>query len=122
MTTKKEAKELIKALDIEADKNVLKRNNEWYSIRSLLGHDAMLYFILGGRETGKSYAVTEFYVRQFIKKGRPFTWLRLTEASQRKLLNNNAEKLIDPDLKRKYNLNIKTKGDGVYICDEEGKP
>lgn len=32
----------------------------------------MFYMLLGGREAGKSYAVTDFYVGQFKKYGRPF--------------------------------------------------
>lgn len=100
-------------------------NREFYSLRSLLGNDwAIFYFLLGGREAGKSYAVTEFYVRQWRKYHRPFYWLRLTEASQRKLLNNNAEKLVDPDLRRKFNLDITTNGDAVYEVisrNEDGK-
>lgn len=88
---------------------------EWYSLRSLLGYSwALFYFLLGGREAGKSYAVTEFFCRQWRKYGRPFFWLRLTEASQRKLLNNNAEKLVDPDLRRRFNLDLQTNGDAVY--------
>ena len=108
-------------------KRVKKRellNREFYLLRSILGYQwAMFYFLLGGREAGKSYSVTDFYVRQWKKKGRPFYWLRLTEASQRKLLNNNAEKLIDPDLRRKYNLDLITRGDAVYEVrrDSDGK-
>lgn len=94
---------------------VKQRNDEWYTLRSLLGYDwALFYFLLGGREVGKSYAVTNFYVGQWRKYGRPFYWLRLTDASAKKLLANSAEKLIDPDLKRKYDLDITTKGDNVY--------
>ena len=90
-------------------------SREFYLLRSILGYQwAMFLFLLGGREAGKSYSVTEFYVNQWKKKGRPFYWLRLTEASQRKLLNNNAEKLIDPDIRRKYNLDLVTRGDAVY--------
>lgn len=90
-------------------------NREWYSLRSILGNDwAMFYFLLGGREAGKSYAVTELFVRQWRKYNRPFYWLKLTETSTSKLLTNNAEKLVDPDLRRKYNLDIVTKGDGIY--------
>ena len=74
----------------------------------------MFYCLLGGREAGKSYATTEYFVGQWRKYKRPFYWLRLTESSAKKLLCNNAEKLIDPDLRRKFNLNLKTKGDGVY--------
>ena len=100
-------------------------NREWYSLRSILGYDwAIFYFLLGGREAGKSYATTDFFVRQFKKYGRPFYWLRLSEASSKKLLQNNAEKLVDPDLRRKYNLDLVTNGDNVYNVtkrDEDGK-
>ena len=104
--------------ELSVRKRVKKRemlNREWYSLRSMLSYGwAIFYFLLGGREAGKSYAVTDFYCRQWKKYGRPFYWLRLTESSQKKLLNNNAMKLIDPDLRRKYNLEIETNGDCVY--------
>lgn len=90
-------------------------NREWYLLRSILGYSwAIFLFLLGGREAGKSYAVTDFYVKQWKKKHRPFYWLRLTDKSQKKLLTNNAEKLIDPDIRRKYNLDLMTKGDTVF--------
>lgn len=95
----------------------------FYKLRSILGYDYMIYyFLLGGRMAGKSYAVTDFYIHQFMKYGRPFYWLRLTEAGTRKLLLNNAEKLVDPDLRRRYNLNLKTRGENVYniTVDENG--
>lgn len=97
-------------------------NREWYSLRSILGyHWAIFLFLLGGREAGKSYATTDFFCRQWRKYGRPFYWLRLTDTSQKKLLQNNAEKLIDPDIKRKYNLDIVTNGDGVYEVTKRDK-
>lgn len=98
--------------------------SEWYSLRSLLGNDwAIFYFMLGGREAGKSYATTNFFVGQFKKYGRPFYWLRLTDQSAGKLLNNNAEKLVDPDIRRRYGLDLVTKGSNVYHVtrDDEGK-
>lgn len=105
-----------------------KKAAEWYSIRSLLGYSwALFLFMIGGREAGKSYATTEFFVGQWHKYGRPFYWLRLTDKSQEKLLKNNAQKLIDPDLRRKYNLDLYVLGDGVYevlkrekVYDENG--
>ncbi len=88
---------------------------EWYSIRSLLGNSwALFYFMIGGREAGKSYAAVDFFVRQWRKFKRPFFWLRLTDKSQEKLLKNNAEKLVDADIRRKYALDLTTLGDGVY--------
>lgn len=100
-------------------------SREWYSLRSILGYAwAIFYFLLGGREAGKSYATTSFFVGQWKKYGRPFYWLRLTENSAKKLLMNNAEKLIDPDIRRKYNLDLITNGSNVYEVtkrDDNGK-
>ena len=96
-------------------KEQLKQKEEWYRIRSLLGYSwALFLFLIGGREAGKSYATTDFFCRQWRRYKRPFYWLRLTDKSQEKLLKNNAEKLIDPDLRRKYNLDLTVIGDGVY--------
>ena len=101
------------------------REAEFYSLRSLLGYYwALFLLLLGGREIGKSYAVTDFFCRQWRKYKRPFYWMRLTDASQRNLLINNAEKLIDPDLRRKYDLDLFVHGDGVYEVlerDSDGK-
>lgn len=97
-------------------------NREWYSLRSLMGYSwAIFYMLLGGREAGKSYAVTDFYCRQWKTYGRPFYWLRLTETSRDNLLKNNAEKLVDPDLRRKYNLDLVTRGDAVYEVTKRDK-
>ena len=106
-------------------KEQAKKDAEWYSLRSLLGYQwALFLMMLGGREAGKSYATTDFFCRQWRKYKRPFYWLRLTDTSQTKLLKNNAEKLIDPDLRRKYDLDLFVKGDGVYEVlarDSQGK-
>lgn len=97
----------------------IKQSREWVTIRGLLGYTwAWFYALLGGREAGKSYSVTEFFVRQWKFYGIPFTWLRLNEASTKKLLNNNAEKLVDADIYRKYHLNLKVKGTDVYDGDK----
>ncbi len=71
--------------------------------------------------------MTNFFVHQYKTKGIPFTWLRLTEKAAGKLLQNNAEKLVDPDLRRKYNLDLVTSGNNVYeitkrtVKDKDGK-
>lgn len=104
-------------------KKELFNNAEWYKLRSLLGNDwSLLFFLVGGREAGKSYAVVEFYIAQYKLKGRPFYWMRLTDKSQEKLLANNAQKLIDPDIRRRWNLDIIRKGDAVYEVIKRSKP
>lgn len=122
--TKAEAKKIV-AEPLRRKKKQEMLNREWYSLRSILGNKwAIFYMLLGGREAGKSYAVTDFYVRQYKKYKRPFYWLRLSDASSKKLLQNNAEKLVDPDLRRKYNLDLVTNGTNVYNVirrDNKGK-
>lgn len=110
-----------KSLKLLKDKAIM-LNREWYSLQSILGVTwAIFYFLIGGREAGKSYAVTECYIRQWRHFERPFYWLRLSESSQKILLKNNAEKLVDPDLRRKYNLDLVTLGDGVYEVIQRDK-
>lgn len=93
--------------------------NEWYNIRSILGYSwAIFYLLLGAREAGKSYAVLDFCLHEYFDKGKEFTWLRLTEASTKKMLNNNAMQFIDIGLMNKYGINSKdltVKGTSVFF-------
>ena len=109
---------------VAAHRRAAQLKSEWYNLRPILGNAnwAIFYLLLGGREVGKSYSVTNFFVDQYKHKGIPFTWLRLTEAASRKLLQNNAEKLIDPDLRRKYNLDLVTSGNNVYEVTKRSEP
>ena len=100
-------------LDAIADK-------EWYTCRSIFGNTwAFFYILLGGREAGKSYNVMKCFLSDWKKKNKPFTWLRLTEASSKKLLTNNAAQFVDPDLSRKFDLELTVKGNQVF---DHGKP
>lgn len=95
-------------------------DKEWYSCRSLFGNTwAFFYILLGAREAGKSYDVMNRFLRDWKKKHKPFTWIRLTEASQKKMLSNKADKLVDPDLRRKYDLELTVKGCQVF---DHGEP
>ena len=100
------------------------KKSEWYNLRPILGHFnyALFACLLGGREVGKSYAVTNFFVDQWKNKGIPFIWLRLTDEQARKLLQNGAEKLVDPDLRRKYKLDLVTSGNNVYEVTKRTAP
>lgn len=98
------------------------KDEGWFGIRSMFGCSwTMFYFLLGGRGVGKSYAVLKFFIEQFLQYGRVFYWLRLTPTSASKLLANNASELIDPDIRRIYNLDITTNGHNVYLVTKRGK-
>lgn len=92
-------------------------NSRFYNINSILGNDwAMFYVIIGGRMTGKSYSLTDFLCKQKKKYGDLVKnyWMRISESSIKAMLENKADKLVDPDLKRKYDLELSTKGMEVF--------
>ena len=108
---KKSTVQLLKEIDMKTKF----KDNEWYSIRSMLGHTwAFFYICIGGREAGKSYAVMNYFVHEWKTKGKPFIWLRLTEASTKKLLANNAAEFVDADIMRKAKLKLTQRAGTVY--------
>ena len=87
------------------------------NLNSMNGNDwAIFRVIIGGRMTGKSYSVTDRMCSLKKKLGKECKcyWLRISETSTKQLLCNKADKLVDPDLKRKYELELTTKGNVVY--------
>ena len=48
------------------NRNKIKKNSQWYNLRPILGHFnyAIFAILLGGRQAGKSYSVTNFFVDQ----------------------------------------------------------
>lgn len=97
-------------------------------LRSLFGCNWAKYFVLlGARMAGKSYAVRKYILNNryrinddgtiTLKKSKKEMiayWLRLTEPAVMGLLKNNAAKLVDPDLVRKYDLHLETYGNDVF--------
>lgn len=104
---------------LKKQKKEMYQKKEWYTIRALLGNRwAFFYILVGGRERGKSYSVMKFFLEEYKKYGKTFTWIRLTEASAKKLTAENGRKFIDPDLVRNFNLKLSSKGTGIY---DDGK-
>ena len=98
------------------------QEREFYVLRSLLGYDwAMFFILLGGRQRGKSYSISDFFTGQYVHYDTPFYWLRLKPKQCEKLLKNNAEQLIDPDLKRKYKLDLTVTSPHVYQVVKRSK-
>lgn len=81
----------------------------------------MFYALLGGREAGKSYSVMHWGVRRKFRKkdNLKFYWFRLTEAAANNLLADGASKLIDPDLKKLYNIKTFKKNHTIYTYNEK---
>lgn len=107
---KKEIKEVIRA----QKRRALAR---YYQLNSILGNTwAMFYVVIGGRKTGKSYSVAEFLCKH--QKDKNY-WMRISETSTNAMLQNKCKGLIDPDLVRKYNMDLTHKGMYVYNKGKE---
>lgn len=87
--------------------------SRYYNLNSILGHQVPFYVVIGGRKTGKSYSAADFLCRH---KEDTNYWMRISDTSTKAMLANNCKGLIDPDLARKYDLNLKVKG-GMYVED-----
>ena len=72
MTQEKSSKDIsinkLKAAAKKIEKqDRIKQNSQWYNLRPILGHFAnyaIFACLIGGREVGKSYSVTNFFVDQ----------------------------------------------------------
>ena len=108
-------KKIKKELKSREERRKLYEKREWYTIRSIMGNSwAFFYILLGARERGKSYSVMEYCLRNWKHHKTPFTWIRLNEASMKKMLSNNAAQMVDPDLYRRFDLELKVKGNQVF--------
>ena len=54
----------------------MKDNNIYYSYDKVLSYNALLNFLIGERGVGKTYGMTKFLIKQFLKSGKQFVYLR----------------------------------------------
>lgn len=95
----------------------LRAQARYYNLNSILGNNwAIFYTIIGGRKTGKSYSVMDFLIRQKqqLKDNCINYWFRISETSTKAMLANKCRGLVDPDLVRKYDLDLTQKAGYVY--------
>jgi len=105
--------------------NELYEAKEWYTIRYLLGNQWANWFIMAGaRERGKTFSVQEHVLNKYFNPKSnlyhvPFYWMRLNDIAIKNMMMNNAAKMFEPILVRKYHLeNIKVKGDSIFIGND----
>lgn len=118
----KKYEQLRKADDQKTLKEKLYEQKEWYTIRSLLGNQwANWFLMIGARERGKTFTVQDYVLNCFFNPKHklykvPFYWMRLNDIAIKNMLMNNAAKMFEPLLVRKYHLeNVKVKGDSIFI-------
>lgn len=100
----------------------IKQMGLYYTLQSLLGAPVTWIWLCGSRGRGKSYATVDYILNQQKKYGPEnvkYYHIRISDLSIKALLANNAQKAIEPALRRKYGLDISVKSNIIY---SGGKP
>ncbi len=120
--TRKRLKNYKTTAELKAEIKKAYENKTWYTIRALLGHhDVNWYVLIGARMRGKTYSVQEYCLSCWFNPESPlyhvpFYWMRLNEIAIKNMLMNNAAKMFEPLLVRKFHLeNIKVRGDSIFL-------
>lgn len=119
---KKALKKLIR--DSQKSEAAKDYSNAFINLKSLMGNTwARYYCVIGSAQSGKSYSVAKLILnaKKRLHDKVKIYWLRLSETSVRALLQDNAAKLIDADLCRKFDLQLKSKGSEVYNVNSDDK-
>lgn len=89
--------------------------SKYYSNGQLLSYHYFLNFIIGHRGVGKSYDFKKWSIRDFLKSGKQFVWVRRYKQETKKI-----KQFFDDVGKEFPNNNLQVKGgdkDGVFMVD-----
>lgn len=93
----------------------------WYDPQEMLSHNALFNFVVGNRGGGKTYSSKHLAIRQFLKKGRQFIYLRRYKTEFDEFQNFFSDIMHDfPDVEfevkgKKLYINKKLAGYGVAL-------
>ena len=58
---------------------------KWYSLKRVFSFAVKRMYIVGGRRYGKTYSIKNFLIKDFIKHGHKFAWIRSTDTALDKI-------------------------------------
>ena len=88
----------------------------YYDLSRALSYGAFINFLLGERGCGKTYSLSKFVTKEFIKKGYEFVYIRRYKTELSKAIPNFFKPLIINDEFNGHKL--ESKGNKLYIDDE----
>lgn len=97
-----------------------KKENIWWTIDHLMGYDPKKYRfiqIVGSGGRGKSYSTQQYVFSRVFKNPEHVHvyWCRLSDRQKKLMLQDNASKLLDAGLYKRFGKDLKTNGDTVYF-------
>lgn len=88
----------------------------WYDYSKVISYNSLLNILIGERGVGKTYGASKFVVKEFIKKGHEFVYLRRYKTELAKSLPKFFKALIDNEEFKDHELT--TKGNTFLIDDK----
>lgn len=70
-------------------------NSIYYSYNKVMTYNSMLNFIIGERGVGKTYGLTKFLIKRFLKKGKKFAYVRRYKTELKSAVPKFFEKMIE---------------------------
>lgn len=86
---------------------------EWFRLNPVLSRGAAMSFVIGSRSTGKTYAAKEWCLKDFLRNGKEFIWIRLSIAEVDAVKFN-----MWNDIMRDYPYDIRSRGAKIQIRPE----
>lgn len=86
----------------------------WYDVNRTLSHNCLFNFVVGPRGVGKTYSSKERVLKNFVRDGEQFVYLRRYETE----IKPGKMNLLFNDVKSAENHVIEVKG-GTFYCDDE---
>ena len=87
----------------------------YYDYSKILTYNAFLNFLIGERGVGKTYGASKLVVKQAIKNGHQFAYIRRYKTELKKAIPKFFQALVENDEFPDHNLY--TKGDTFYLDD-----
>lgn len=87
----------------------------WYDVNKTLSHNCLLNFVVGPRGVGKTYSAKNRVIKNFIKKGEQFVYLRRYDTE---LKPSNMEKFFD-DIAMEYHDHAFLANNSKFYIDGE---
>ena len=86
----------------------------YYNYDKIISYNALLNFLIGTRGVGKTYGITKFVIKQFIKKGHEFFYVRRFRSELKKSVPNFFDAIIKNDEFVGHELSVKGSN---FMCD-----
>lgn len=94
----------------------MSNNSMWYDLNDLLSKNRIYNYIIGNRGGGKTFACQKYGLKDFLKTGKKFIWLRRYNSEIDEIKNN----WCSSELRRQMEPHkIEVKGKKIYIDDKQ---